>query len=188
MGSATAKDGITKPQIRAIKTLQGKLGLDDEVYRDFLRESFGAESCTQLSRAQAGRAIEALQQQLEGSPPVNAHLDPECRIEEWNEMLFGRAALRGLATADGGGPPSRNLLRSTGALAWRLAGRLAATRKVDDPQAFIRRVRRDALGEDRHVATAADCRAFRRAVLAALRQRGWYPEPQDAPNRARRAS
>jgi len=184
--AATAQDGISKPQIRAIKTLQGKLGLDDEVYRDFLRESFRVSSCTQLTRAQAGRAIEALQQQLEGSPPANAHLDPECRIEEWNELLFGRAAVRGLAIADGSGPPSRNQLRSTGALAWRLAGRLAATRKVSDPAAFIRRVRRDALGEDRHVATAADCRAFRRAVLAALRQRGWYPEPRDTPNRKRR--
>ena len=186
MSSATAQDGISKPQIRAIKTLQGKLGLPDDVYRDFLRESFGAGSCTQLSRAQAGRAIEALQQQLEGSPPANAHLDPECRIAEWNELLFGRAAIRGLATADGGGPPSRTQLRSTGALAWRLAGRLATKKKINDPEAFIRRVRRDALGEDRHVATAADCRAFRRAVLAALRQRGWYPEARDTPNKKRR--
>jgi len=188
MNRARKDDGITRPQIRAIKTLQGKLGLPDEVYRDFLRESFGAGSCTQLTRAQAGRAIEALQQQLEGSPPVNAHLDPECRIEEWNEMLFGRAALRGLATADGGGPPSRNLLRSTGALAWRLAGRLAARKKIDNPEAFIRSVRRDALGEDRPAGTAADCKQLRRAVLAALRQRGWYPEPRDTPNRARRAT
>ena len=186
MNRARKDDGITRPQIRAIKTLQGKLGLPDEVYRDFLRESFGARSCTQLSRAQAGRAIEALQQQLEGSPPANSSLDPEVRIEEWNEMLFGRAAVRGLAIADGSGPPSRKALRNTGALAWRLAGRLAATRKVDDPEAFIRRVRRDALGEDRHVATAADCRAFRRAVLAALRQRGWYPEARDMPHRKRR--
>jgi len=186
MIGAAAKDGITKPQIKAIKTLQSKLGLPDEVYRDFLRESFRVDSCTQLSRAQAGRAIEALQQQLEGCPPVNSGLDPEVRIEEWNEMLFGRAAIRGLAIADGSGPPPRKLYRSTGALAWRLAGRLARNGKVDDPEAFIRSVRRDALGEDRHVATAADCRAFRRAVLAALRQRGWYPEPRDMPNKKRR--
>lgn len=186
MSSATARDGITKPQIKAIKTLQGKLGLDDATYRDFLRESFRADSCTQLSRAQAGRAIEALQQQLEGSPPVNSGLDPEVRIEEWNEMLFGRAAMRGLAIADGSGPPPRKLLRNTGALAWRLAGRLARNGKVDDPEAFIRSVRRDALGEDRPAGTAADCKALRRAVLAALRQRGWYPEAHDTPNKKRR--
>lgn len=186
MNRARKDDGITKPQIRAIKTLQSRLGLDDATYRAFLSESFNTNSCTQLTRAQAGRAIEALQRQLEGSPPVNSGLDPEVRIEEWNAMLFGRAAIRGLATADGGGPPSRKLLRNTGALAWRLAGRLAAQRKVDDPEAFIRSVRRDALGEDRHVATAADCEQFRRAMLAALRQRGWYPEPQDTPDKKRR--
>jgi len=186
MSGAAAKDGITKAQIKAIKTLQGKLGLPDEVYRDFLRESFRVDSCTKLGRQQAGRAIEALQQQLEGSPPANAHLDPEVRIEEWNEMLFGRAALRGLAIADGSGPPPRTLLRNTGALAWRLAGRLARNGKIENPEAFIRSVRRDALGEDRPAGTAADCKALRRAVLAALRQRGWYPEAQDTPNRKRR--
>ena len=186
MNRARKDDGITKPQIRAIKTLQSKLGLDDETYRAFLGESFGAGSCTQLTRAQAGRAIEALQQQLEGSPPANSGLDPEVRIEEWNEMLFGRAAIRGLAIADGSGPPPRKLMRNTGALAWRLAGRLARNGKVDNPEAFICSVRRDALGEDRHVATADDCERFRRAVLAALRQRDWYPEPRDTPHRKRR--
>lgn len=51
---------ITNAQIRAIKTGQRALGMDDDTYRDMLLEHFNVSSCTQLTRMQAGKAIELL--------------------------------------------------------------------------------------------------------------------------------
>lgn len=51
---------ITKGQIQIIKTLQGKLGMDDEAYRSLLAKTFRVSSCTQLSHPQAGILIEDL--------------------------------------------------------------------------------------------------------------------------------
>lgn len=51
---------ITKGQIQIIKTLQGKIGMDDEAYRALLAKTFRVSSCTQLSYPQAGVLIEDL--------------------------------------------------------------------------------------------------------------------------------
>ena len=46
---------VTK--IRAIKTLQRKLGMDDLTYRDGLERLTGKRSSTQLTDAQLGRVL-----------------------------------------------------------------------------------------------------------------------------------
>lgn len=51
---------ITKGQIQIIKTLQGRIGMDDEAYRSLLAKTFRVKSCTQLSYPQAGVLIEDL--------------------------------------------------------------------------------------------------------------------------------
>lgn len=51
---------ITKAQIRAIKSRQRGMGLDDETYRGMLRGRYGVESCTRLSIAEAHDLINHL--------------------------------------------------------------------------------------------------------------------------------
>ena len=51
------KPHITKNQIKMIKTLQ-RNNLDDDDYYEMLDGRFGVESCTELSRAQAGKVID----------------------------------------------------------------------------------------------------------------------------------
>lgn len=58
---------ITSVQIRAIKTLQGRIALDDETYRGLLARETGKTSSTKLSKAEAIRVIDRLQR-LAGGP------------------------------------------------------------------------------------------------------------------------
>ena len=52
---------ISKPQIRLIKARQRLMGMDDETYREMLRERYdGAESCTALTMAQGHDLINFL--------------------------------------------------------------------------------------------------------------------------------
>lgn len=51
---------ISKPQIRAIKALQARCGLDDETYRDMLETRTGKRSSTALTRAEAVGVIDHL--------------------------------------------------------------------------------------------------------------------------------
>ena len=46
---------ISKAMIRAIKTTQRKLGMDDDTYRALLESKFAVRSCTQLDARQALR-------------------------------------------------------------------------------------------------------------------------------------
>ena len=52
--------GITKPQIKKIKTLQSKLGIADEQYR-LLLSDYWVESCTQLTEKDAAGFIGKLE-------------------------------------------------------------------------------------------------------------------------------
>lgn len=51
---------ITKEQIKIIKTLQGKLGIDDDTYRDMLYNGYEVKSCKELTYHKA----EAFKNQL----------------------------------------------------------------------------------------------------------------------------
>lgn len=51
---------ITKAQIRAIHTLKGLRGLDDDAYRDLLEAETGHRSSVHLDVAQANRVLNAL--------------------------------------------------------------------------------------------------------------------------------
>jgi len=51
---------ITKKQISLIKTAQKKLALDDSTYRQKLQANFNVNSCTKLTKLQAGKFIEML--------------------------------------------------------------------------------------------------------------------------------
>jgi len=179
MNTARKSTRITRAQIRAIKTLQGRLRLDDETYREFLNEAYGVRSCTKLTREQAGSAIEALQGQLERGPDYLGARDARVRRDAWNAELFSAGALRGLADSDRGAPPTRNRVKQTAALLWRLCGRLYNKSKCDDPVKYAKRIIRDAIGRWGRISTAEECRAVRRAAISALRQRGWYPEKGD---------
>ncbi|MBS3918080.1 MAG: DUF1018 domain-containing protein [Deltaproteobacteria bacterium] len=53
-------DGITKPQIKKIKTLQSKLGIADEQYR-LLLSDYWVESCTKLTEKDAAEFIGKLE-------------------------------------------------------------------------------------------------------------------------------
>lgn len=52
---------IAAKQIRIIKMAQRDLGIDDDTYREMLRERFGVSSCTRLSIDQANGLIDELQ-------------------------------------------------------------------------------------------------------------------------------
>lgn len=55
-----AKGSIGPRQIKAIHTAIGKLGMDDDTYRDTLRERYGVESCKGLTWRQAEELLDAL--------------------------------------------------------------------------------------------------------------------------------
>lgn len=55
-----AKGAIAPRQIKAIHTAIGKLGMDDDTYRDTLRERFGVESCKGLTWRQAEELLDVL--------------------------------------------------------------------------------------------------------------------------------
>lgn len=63
-------NSITKQQIVRIKTLQRKLGMSDEVYRDILSQ-WNVASCKDLSYFQAAKLIETLLQAA--GQPSRAH-------------------------------------------------------------------------------------------------------------------
>lgn len=54
------KGAIAPRQIKAIHAAKGKLGMDDDTYRDTLRERFGVESCKGLTWGQAEELLDAL--------------------------------------------------------------------------------------------------------------------------------
>lgn len=58
--SAKFPDLISKGQIQVIKIRQKEIGMEDDLYRDWLMSHFGVSSCTQLTKAQATKAIELL--------------------------------------------------------------------------------------------------------------------------------
>lgn len=54
------KGGIAPRQIKAIHAAKGKLGMDDETYRDMLHSRFSATSCKDLTWRQAEELLDAL--------------------------------------------------------------------------------------------------------------------------------
>jgi len=59
---------ISKRQITMIKTFQRRLGIDDETYRETLKNRYQVESCTKLTAWQATRYIEELMKQVNPRP------------------------------------------------------------------------------------------------------------------------
>jgi len=63
---------ITKQQIRLMRTLQHKLGMEDDEYRDYLRSRCNVESTKSLTSAQAyrlGQEMLRTQQRANGMTP-----------------------------------------------------------------------------------------------------------------------
>ncbi len=65
---AFVKGQISPRQIKAIHAVVGKLGLDDDSYRDILMQRYRAKSCKELSWRQAEELLET----LNGAPAVGA--------------------------------------------------------------------------------------------------------------------
>ena len=59
---------ITKPQIRAIHVALHRKGIDDATYRDLLKRGWGANSCLDLTRAQASDLLLRLGRSLARQP------------------------------------------------------------------------------------------------------------------------
>ncbi len=67
---------ITKPQIQKIKIISRKVFPADDLYRAWLGESFGVESCTDLTFGQARRAVDLLDK-LQSGRPVPTQDEPK---------------------------------------------------------------------------------------------------------------
>lgn len=65
------KGRIAPSQIKAIHTAIGRLGMDDEMYRDMLHGRYGATSCKDLTWRQAEELLTSLNG--EPSPSARAH-------------------------------------------------------------------------------------------------------------------
>jgi hypothetical protein len=87
---ARAASYSTPAQRTAIKALWAALSGDDAVYRERLKNQFGADSCTKLSKAQAGVFIDDLRQQL-GQAPVRV-ATPRKRATGKNVVRLASAA------------------------------------------------------------------------------------------------
>lgn len=58
--TASSRAMATKPQVAAIRTLQKRVGMDDDTYRAFLHTQAGVRSTKLLTASDAGRVIDAL--------------------------------------------------------------------------------------------------------------------------------
>lgn len=50
---------VTNDQIKKIKTLQGRLGIDDDTYREILFNNYNVNTCKKLNRKQAKEILDA---------------------------------------------------------------------------------------------------------------------------------
>lgn len=161
MSRRVATDRITPAQVRAIKTLQGRLGMPDESYRAWLDESYGATSCKDLTSAQAGSALTALRRLADGDG--GPRYDAQARIAEWNAEVFGARALSGFAV--GGDPPTRRRIGNVAGSLWEVC------RRARDPRAYLRGILRDVIGKDR-IDTEAEAARVAGALWARSRKQG----------------
>ena len=60
MSTARKINPISPRQIKAVHAIKGKLGMDDDAYRDILQSRFGVDSCKALTWQQAEELLETL--------------------------------------------------------------------------------------------------------------------------------
>ena len=91
---------IRPKQIQIIKMAQRDLGLDDATYRAMLRESYGVDSCTRLTIAQANALIDRFQAKGFAFKPIK----PRSPVrKQWTQGNWG-----------GGNPRPAGVPRKTG--------------------------------------------------------------------------
>ena len=70
--AAYVKGRIAPSQIKAIHAVVGRLGMDDDAYREMLKGRYQAKSCKDLTWRQAEELLESLNGQGKGGRPQSA--------------------------------------------------------------------------------------------------------------------